>query len=683
MIRGGETVKTGEIPAPALDKLRRPTVDNSGVVAGIGRLAAASKMPELPMELAKPYEALGTVGKAITRTGSILGAVAAKRQDAETFTQSFEADMEMGRETQRQLEFQEANKHDPNSWEPNRVKGLADLQKKYEGREDLTPDAQQVIGRKIQVYDQESKRQTFVGSTKQTFRRAQGAMDSVLETAIKNNDKPQFEANLKLGEQSGLFYEDQSKRYRDKWDEQRKQDKVDELYASAQRDPDDLKKFLLEQEDGKFTNATELSTSQRNALLAEADSVTRGKVQDTGATVADNMANGTITTVEQLRPFLVELRPGDAKEVEEQFLKVQGLKVNRDNLRPEVWQPRWLELRRQIEDFDATAVGADARYLSIEQNLEVLPTDQQGVLRTMIRGKYDSGHYDAETSLKAYGKGAIHQAHEDQLLGQSWRKRATAADDATAMGLLATSADPKKDAAVWMKQIGISKEDAEAIKAAPDARAKMLLFQTAWEGLDKKDRDEAVAKFPITEREKIARLLKNPDIERVDTDHARESRSAQRAAELNLSFDAWFESMKAKGPVTKTMVDTWYAKETGASMRPQQINALLGRPTSSRAPLPPGTVPAPSVAPEVAPRVPPKTTAKEEKAALDSMTKKQREDYEAAQKSVRDQGIEPLTKAQQDKEEEEMRLRTNTSAMPTAPDSAPSGGTPALLPFTE
>ncbi len=76
-------MKTGDVPRMALDNLRRPTVDLSGVIQGQGALGKASQMPNLPMGLNDgAYEALGHVGTAIARAGSVVGAVQQEKQDA-------------------------------------------------------------------------------------------------------------------------------------------------------------------------------------------------------------------------------------------------------------------------------------------------------------------------------------------------------------------------------------------------------------------------------------------------------------------------------------------------------------------------------------------------------------------------------------------------------------------------
>ena len=68
-------------PAPVLDRERRPTVDTRGIQAATARLTEAGKMSNLPMSLANADGAIGSIGQAIARTGSVWAAAAEKEQE--------------------------------------------------------------------------------------------------------------------------------------------------------------------------------------------------------------------------------------------------------------------------------------------------------------------------------------------------------------------------------------------------------------------------------------------------------------------------------------------------------------------------------------------------------------------------------------------------------------------------
>src|SRR4051812_12869627 len=82
-------------PAPVLDREKRPTVNNKGLQAAVGELGGV-KAPLLPGDqLAAPYKALGAVGEAIKEAGSVAGAVAIRRAQAETYVQVTKADAQL------------------------------------------------------------------------------------------------------------------------------------------------------------------------------------------------------------------------------------------------------------------------------------------------------------------------------------------------------------------------------------------------------------------------------------------------------------------------------------------------------------------------------------------------------------------------------------------------------------
>src|SRR3954463_6374424 len=82
------------VPAPVLDRAARPTLDSSQQIAAVGKLGSI-KAPELPMSLAAPSEALGSIGKGIQQAGGVLEVLGAKQRQAETDVQVAEADNSM------------------------------------------------------------------------------------------------------------------------------------------------------------------------------------------------------------------------------------------------------------------------------------------------------------------------------------------------------------------------------------------------------------------------------------------------------------------------------------------------------------------------------------------------------------------------------------------------------------
>lgn len=202
-------VKTGplpDVPAPVLDRQQRPTVDNRGLMAANQQLADAQKMPALPNSLAAPFEALGAVGQAIQKTGSVFEALATKVQEARTDSQVAEADgqMELARAAHEKWKLE--TNADPATWGDDMAKRLGTLKEQFGAREDLTQAARQQIGLRLTRYEGQTAAAVMAGAAKETFSRARSAFMGTLDNADETQDKPKFEETLKIAESKGYLY---------------------------------------------------------------------------------------------------------------------------------------------------------------------------------------------------------------------------------------------------------------------------------------------------------------------------------------------------------------------------------------------------------------------------------------------------------------------------------------------
>lgn len=112
-----QSTPTADAPGTVLDRERRPTLDTRPVQQGLREFNQANRMPLTdPRAMAAPYDALGSVGKAVMQTGSIFGALAQKKQDSTDRRLINTAQMAMEDAKAQFGLFQEQNPNKPETW---------------------------------------------------------------------------------------------------------------------------------------------------------------------------------------------------------------------------------------------------------------------------------------------------------------------------------------------------------------------------------------------------------------------------------------------------------------------------------------------------------------------------------------------------------------------------------------
>jgi hypothetical protein len=130
---------TTDAAAPVLDRERRPTLDTGEVQAGLRRVNEAGKMPLMdPQAMAAPYDALGSVGRAVQQAGNVLGALAIKRQEATDKRLINTANMAMQEAELRFKAWQEENINRPELWQDMATKMSVDAVKPFMEMKELS-----------------------------------------------------------------------------------------------------------------------------------------------------------------------------------------------------------------------------------------------------------------------------------------------------------------------------------------------------------------------------------------------------------------------------------------------------------------------------------------------------------------------------------------------------------------
>lgn len=191
-------------PGAVLDRNRRPTVDTRGQQQAVGQVVRNAQVADVDARaFAAPYEALGAVGQAISRTGSVIGALAEKVDEAKTDKQVFGKDNEI---TSSFGEF--------DSWAASAPAELhvAEFEKLgASGREQLladkslTPKASERIAMQFDRRYAQKRAQVMEMSAKQLFRDNGNNARATINNATEAGDWTTTEASAKEAIRKGYL----------------------------------------------------------------------------------------------------------------------------------------------------------------------------------------------------------------------------------------------------------------------------------------------------------------------------------------------------------------------------------------------------------------------------------------------------------------------------------------------
>lgn len=195
------------LPGLALDRESRGQVDTRGVQSALLQFNESNKLPQMdPQAMAAPYEALGSVGRAIAQAGSVLGGIALKKQEAENDIAIARADQRMDREYADFEAWKADRNNDPQSWAPEWERRLATLQKEFGSMEKLHPAARENINLRLIRYSGQSAAGVAKDATKQTFALAKSYTLSDMEEGIRTQDRGRYETARQTGLTKGYIF---------------------------------------------------------------------------------------------------------------------------------------------------------------------------------------------------------------------------------------------------------------------------------------------------------------------------------------------------------------------------------------------------------------------------------------------------------------------------------------------
>ena len=160
--RINQTGPLAAAPNMPLDRERRPTVNNGAVIQAAGNLGRASQMPLDGNDVSAPWRAMGAVGDAVMRAGSVVGAMVQKAQEERSRTATIEAQNEMDIVAQSLGGFYSQNKTNTDAWEPQTAKAVEELKAKFLKDQRLTALDKERLGAQM---DSWGKRQIIHAQT--------------------------------------------------------------------------------------------------------------------------------------------------------------------------------------------------------------------------------------------------------------------------------------------------------------------------------------------------------------------------------------------------------------------------------------------------------------------------------------------------------------------------------------
>ena len=295
---------------PALDRERRPNVDARGIIAGMGELADASKLPLVnPGPFVEAAGALGhAIGGALMQTGSVVGALAKKRQDAfdDRIIQEAHADMRV--ESERLSGFYDTTP-ETGKWMPETQRGLESVMKKYQGIKGLSSDAQQRLALMGDTWGKTTLIHAQTGAAKAEFRRAASSYDANINASLEARNYDEAQRLAKESEERGYSLPHQTQRVFSVADNQKREDSLNQLIAHNAREA-----RALFAQDGTLSEY-KLTDAERLEWLRRAESAAAFNERLALQQINNGMARREVLESKDLAPWLDKLEDSTVEEL--------------------------------------------------------------------------------------------------------------------------------------------------------------------------------------------------------------------------------------------------------------------------------------------------------------------------------------------------------------------------------
>lgn len=195
-------------PAAVLNREKAPTINNAGVMAGIGQLAKAGQQAEISGRQADaftaPDRALDAIGGAIAQAGDVPGAAAIKQREMETEVQVTRARTAM---KEAQLDYEANRGNDPLQWSAKWEATIKPLKDRFLGDKTLHPAAVERIALDYDAFSRLGAKDALRDQRVAVNHEVGRAIEANLKTAIATQSKEDFDAEFKRGQEMGILHD--------------------------------------------------------------------------------------------------------------------------------------------------------------------------------------------------------------------------------------------------------------------------------------------------------------------------------------------------------------------------------------------------------------------------------------------------------------------------------------------
>lgn len=416
-----------DVPSPVLDRERRPTVDKSAEIAGVGLVAKSAEMPDLPAEkLSAPYAALGSVGRAISQAGGALGALVVAERRAEADIQISEADNAMEGIRDRMTVFQMENA-DPSTWKPEADRLLNGLRTQISENSKLNPLALNHINDRLGKFEQRLRGDVEIGSVKKKIDLAKSSFVARRERAIDNQNPEEFNEVNRLGVERGYWYEHEAvyseQRFKETGERKLKETRAKEyddaqnyIIAIAGENGEEAARTTVDGLDNRFDEA------DKERLRGVAGQVARDRQGQVIDFFSEGIASGAINSEEAIdaveNPHITPVLRAKAKESLASFNSEQALRE-----REERGVENAVALRIAARDYNPREDPTGEKYFTLRQTVyRNVPEGLRNSVLDTLEAKYSGKSIPVDATTRGYVESTLGVMFDPKGGTIPWRK---------------------------------------------------------------------------------------------------------------------------------------------------------------------------------------------------------------------------------------------------------------------
>lgn len=470
-----------KLPDATLDRNKRPTANNNGVIQAVGQLADASKLPTISGKaMAAPYEALSDVGAALARTGNIIGAAAERQAAMEDEVQVNRTKVRM---KEAMLNFEATKPNDPLLWTDHWEKTIGPLKDELLSNEKLSPRARAAITTDYDAFSRLGLGNVQVDQRRAVNHEAAKGLAGNIGTAIVIRDEKGMEWQISSGLQDHLIAPWQAdewrRQYKDEGDRQEKQQRAD-AFKGAQNGvvniaADRGEKEAIEMID-KLGN---FSPVEKEALRNAAQAAHHDRAGEEMSGLLEGIDIGAITNDADVEVFAhgkAHLNPHAIESAKDYLKKRDSAAEDEDRIKngPKNAVALGIEAKDYKKDEDPTG----EKFFALRQQVyqRVPPGLRNSVLDT-LDSKYNSKPLPLPEGTKGYLKHTLDTTFDPSGGVVPWRtavpkldaKGKTVIDKATGKAKLEWHDDLKAKQRAIDAQANVERQVTDYVREHPEA----------------------------------------------------------------------------------------------------------------------------------------------------------------------------------------------------------------------